>query len=152
MSTAVKRTTLVVRSVERSMAFYQDVLGFTTTLDQEITMSGSGYPAGNAGDRVRLAMMLGNDSKGSLIGLLEHLDPRLPVPAERAVGIGDMAIVMQTEDLDRVRRECEAFGAKIYSEPHLFTIAGPGGKPVRMRSMTIFDPDGSILEVNESPA
>ena len=64
MSTVVKRTTLVVRSVERSMAFYRDVLGFTAAFDQEITMAGAGYPAAGAGDRVRLVMMQGKDPAG----------------------------------------------------------------------------------------
>ena len=125
MSTAVKRTTLVVRSARRSMAFYRDVLGFTTAFDSEITMSGSGYPAGKAGDRIRLAMMQGNDTGGSLNGLLEHLDPRLPEPAERAVGIGDTVMVMQTEDLDRVHRQCKASGVKIYSPLIRSRSAGP---------------------------
>ena len=151
MSTVVKRTTLVVRSVERSMAFYRDVLGFTAAFDQEITMAGNGYPAAGPGDRVRLVMMQGKDPAGSMIGLLEHLDPRLPEPDERAVGIGDSVIVMHTDDLDRAHRECEASGARIFSRPHAFTITGVDGKPAQMRSMTIFDPDGFILEVNQRP-
>ena len=151
MSTVVKRTTLVVRSVEHSMAFYRDVLGFTAVFDQEITMAGAGYPAAKAGDRVRLVMMQGKDPAGSMIGLLEHLDPTLPEPDERAVGIGDSVIVVHTDDLDRVHRECEASGARIFSLPHAFTITGADGKPAQMRSMTIFDPDGFILEVNQRP-
>ena len=151
MSAEIKRTTLVVRSAARSMAFYREVLGFTTAFDHELTMSASGYPAGNAGDRIRLAMMQGSDPNGSMIGLLEHLDPRLPEPAERPVGIGDTVIVMQTGDLDRVLRECAASGVRIFSEPHAFSISGPDGEPVQMRSMTIFDPDGFILEINQRP-
>ena len=151
MSTVIKRTTLVVRSVERSQAFYRDVLGFTTAFDQEITMAGSGYPAARAGDRVRLVMMQGSDPGGSMIGLLEHLDPKLPEPAERSTGIGDSVIVMHTADLDRVHRACSASGVRVFSEPHPFTIRGPDGKPAQMQSMTVFDPDGFILEINQRP-
>ena len=151
MSTVIKRTTLVVRSVERSKAFYRDVLGFTTTFDQEITMAGSGYPAARAGDRVRLAMMQGSDPGGSMVGLLEHLDPKLPEPAERSVGIGDTVIVMHTADLDRVHRACSAAGVRVFFEPHPFTIRAPDGQPVQMQSMTVFDPDGFIIEINQRP-
>ena len=151
MSTVIKRTTLVVRDLDRSMAFYRDVLGFTAAFDEEITMSGSGYPAGKAGDQIRLAMMQGGDSAGSMIGLLQHLDPALPEPAARPVGIGDAVMVLQTDDLDHVHSQCEASGTRVYSPPHAFTISGPDGKPVQMRSMTIFDPDGFILEVNQRP-
>ena len=152
MSTVVKRTTLVVSNMERSIAFYCDVLGFKAIFDEQITMTGSGYPACNSGDRIRLAMMQGNDPAGSMIGLLEHLDPRLPEPAKRAVGIGDMVVVMQTDDLDRAHRECESSGGRIYSQPHPFSISGPDGKPVQMQSMTVFDPDGFILEINQRPS
>ena len=151
MPSVVKRTTLVVRDLVRSIAFYREILGFTVAFDQEIAMSGSGYPAGNAGDRIRLAMLQGGDPGGSLIGLLQHLDPALPEPARRAVGIGDAVLVLQTDDLDQVHRACEASGVRIYSPPHPFTLTGPDGNPVRMRSMTIFDPDGFILEINERP-
>lgn len=151
MSTVIKRTTLVVRDVERSIAFYRDVLGFTTAFDHELTMSNSGYPAAKAGDRIRLVMLQGGDPSGSMIGLLEHLEPRLPEPAKRPVGIGDSVIVLHTDDLERAERNCESSGGSIFSRPHSFTISGADGKSVRMRSMTILDPDGFILEVNRRP-
>ena len=151
MPTVLKRTTLVVSDIKRSIAFYTNVLGFATAFDQEMTMSGSGYPAGKAGDRIRLAMLTGGDPSGSLIGLLQHLDPALPEPSKRAVGIGDSVIVLETGDLGRVERDCEASGGRIFSPPHSFTLKGPNGKPIPMRSMTIFDPDGFILEVNQRP-
>ena len=40
MTTLVKRTTLIVRSLERSMAFYGDVLGLSRYYDDEIVLSG----------------------------------------------------------------------------------------------------------------
>ena len=91
MSTAVKRTTLVVRSARRSMAFYRDVLGFTTAFESEITMSGSGYPAGKAGDRIRLAMMQGKAS-----GVKIHSPPHpftISGPDGRPVQMSSMTIL-----------------------------------------------------------
>ena len=151
MTSHVKRTTLVVRDLERAAGFYRSVLGFEVVFDNEITMSGSGYPAGKDGDRIRLAMMQGGDPTSGMIGLLHHLDPPLPKPPQRPVGIGDTVMVLQTDDLDRVEHNCEACGGRIFSSPHTFTLKGPGGKPVQTRSMTIFDPDGFILEINERP-
>ena len=86
-----------------------------------------------------------------MVGLLEHLDPKLPEPAERSVGIGDTVIVMHTADLDRVHRACSAAGVRVFSEPHPFTIRAPDGKLVQMQSMTVFDPDGFIIEINQRP-
>ena len=152
MSAVIKRTTLVVRSVERSKAFYRDVLGFTNTFDQEITMAGSGYPAAEAGDRVRLAMMQGSDPGGSMVGLLEHLDPKLPEPAERSVGIGDTVIVMHTADLDRVHRACSAAAVRVFSASRpVHGSASRNGKPVHKAPMTEFDSHTGSLEINQRP-
>ncbi|MFM7625086.1 MAG: VOC family protein, partial [Gammaproteobacteria bacterium] len=50
----VKRTTLIVRDVERSRAFYRDVLGMRTWYDDRITLSGVGLAAGQKGDETHL--------------------------------------------------------------------------------------------------
>ena len=48
MTTLVKRTTLIVRSLERSVAFYGDVLGLSKYYDDEIVLSGVGLAAASA--------------------------------------------------------------------------------------------------------
>jgi catechol 2,3-dioxygenase-like lactoylglutathione lyase family enzyme len=56
MPNIVKRTTLIVRNLDRSLAFYRDVLGFSVWYDDEIVLSGVGLAAGAAGDRTRLGI------------------------------------------------------------------------------------------------
>jgi len=48
MNNVLKRTTLIVRDAERSLAFYRDVLGMTVWYDDEIVLSGHGLAAGRS--------------------------------------------------------------------------------------------------------
>jgi catechol 2,3-dioxygenase-like lactoylglutathione lyase family enzyme len=48
MPSLVKRTTLIVRSLERSTAFYRDVLGLSVWYDDEVVLSGVGLAAGSS--------------------------------------------------------------------------------------------------------
>ena len=47
MNTIIKRTTLLVRSCERSSTFYRDVFGMTVYYDDVIELGGVGLAAGN---------------------------------------------------------------------------------------------------------
>ncbi|MCS6948452.1 MAG: VOC family protein, partial [Steroidobacteraceae bacterium] len=105
MATLVRRTTLIVRSVERSTAFYRDVIGLKVWYDDTIVLSGVGLAAGRAGDRTRLVIMQAEDPLVGMIGLLEFTEPRLPEPPRRArLGIGDIVFVMQTDDVAALYR------------------------------------------------
>jgi catechol 2,3-dioxygenase-like lactoylglutathione lyase family enzyme len=75
MPTIVKRTTLIVRDLERSLAFYRDVLGFRVWYDDRIVLSGIGLAAGAQGDRTRLVIVRAEDPVVGMIGLLQFTEP-----------------------------------------------------------------------------
>lgn len=154
MANFLKRTTLIVRDVERSMRFYRDVLGLDVWYDDEIVLSGQGLAAGAAGDRTRLVIMKALDPVVGMIGLLQWLEPPLPVPAaERGrLGIGDVVFVMQGDDVREVHRRLLAWGARVFAEPHRFEVRGADGAPVTMTSISFWDPDGYFFELNERHA
>ena len=101
MPPLVKRTTLIVRSIERSVAFYRDVLGLAIWYDDEIELSGVGLAAGARGDRTHLVIMKAADPVVGMIGLLQFTAPPLPEPAapRLRLGIGDIVFVMQGDDV-----------------------------------------------------
>jgi catechol 2,3-dioxygenase-like lactoylglutathione lyase family enzyme len=150
VSTILKRTTLIVRDLERSLAFYRDVLGFTVWYDGEIVLSGVGLAAGGAGDRTRLVIVKAQDPVVGMIGLLQFTAPELPAPPVRErLGIGDVVFVMQTDDVHGVHRRALAFGARIHAAPHGFEVTGATGEHLRMTSLSVWDPDGYFLEINQ---
>ena len=80
MTSIVKRTTLFVRDMEASLAWYQQVLGMSVWFDKPFTLSGIGLAAGKAGDKTRLVILKCEDDVVGMIGLLQWLEPDEPPP------------------------------------------------------------------------
>ncbi len=150
MPTLVKRTTLIVRSIDRSLAFYRDVLGFSVWYDDLITLSGVGLAAGGKGDLTRLVIVKAEDPVVGMIGLLEFVDPRQTEPPPRhRLGIGDVVFVLQGDDVSGVYQRARAFGARVHAAPHRFEVRGADGEPLSMTSLSLWDPDDYFIEYNQ---
>ena len=150
MPPLVKRTTLIVRDIGRSLAFYRDVLGLSVWYDDEVVLSGVGLAAGAKGDRTRLIILKAEDPVIGMIGLLEFTAPRLPEPPRRErLGIGDIVFVMQGRHLVEVHRRAIAFGARIHAPPHAFEVRGADGRMLSMTSLSLWDPDDFFIEYNQ---
>jgi catechol 2,3-dioxygenase-like lactoylglutathione lyase family enzyme len=147
----LKRTTLIVADAARSLAFYRDLLGFGVWYDGEIVLSGQSLAAGAAGDRTRLVIMKAADPVIGMIGLLQWVEPALPVPGvpRTRLGVGDVVFVMQGDDVAGTHRRLVEAGARIFAEPHPFEVRGADGALLRMTSMSFWDPDGYFIELNE---
>jgi catechol 2,3-dioxygenase-like lactoylglutathione lyase family enzyme len=151
--TDVRRVTMIVRSIDNSLALYRDVLGLRVNYDAEVTMSGVALPAGPPGARARLVLLNGNDPFIGWIGLMEWLEPRLPDPGPypRRMGIGGHVIVVNTDDIDgRCARAAQVPGVTMTAAPRLQTYPGRNGGPeIRVRGCNLLDPDGTLLEINQ---
>jgi catechol 2,3-dioxygenase-like lactoylglutathione lyase family enzyme len=146
----VKRTTLIVRDLDRSVAFYRDVLGLSVWYDDQIVLSGVAFAAGAKGDRTRLVIMKADDPVIGMIGLLEFIEPRLSEPGRRSrLGIGDIVFVMQGKDVAAVHQRAIEFGARVHAAPHQFEVRGADGQKVRMTSLSLWDPDDFFIEYNQ---
>ena len=154
MTSIVKRTTLIVRDADRSLAFYRDVLGLTVWYDDEIVLGGVTLPVGARGDRTRLVIMRADDPVIGMIGLLQFTAPPLPAPeTERAtLGIGDVVFVMQTDDVEAVYARLQQWGARVQAPPHAFEVRGADGAWLRMTTLSFWDPDGYFFEINQRHA
>ena len=150
MGNIVKRTTLVVRDMEESLAIYRDILGMTVWLDDEVVLSGVGLAAGKAGDRTHLVILKCQDPVVGMIGLLQFTDPPLEAPPlPESVGIGSIVFVFQSDDVLGAYEKLKAAGARIHAEPHNFEITGHDGAHLKMTSISFFDPDGYFIEMNQ---
>lgn len=148
--TVNKRTTLIVSDMKRSRAFYQDCLGMTVYYDDEVIVSGDGLPAGEPGSKTHLIILKCQDPVIGMIGLLEFLEPRLPEPPQHKerVGIGDTVFVMDVDDVDTVYERLVANDFPLYAAPHEWEIRAANGQIKRMKSVSLFDPDGYFVELN----
>ncbi len=146
----IKRTTLIVRDIKKSRHWYEHVLGMTTWLDTEITLTGEGLCAGAPGDRTHLVIMRAEDEKIGMIGLLQWLDPPLPAPEiPTSVSYGLPVFVVETDDAPELARRAQALGTRIYNPGREFTMPGADGGTRHLIGVSLFDPDGHFLECNQ---
>ena len=124
MSTDVRRTTVIVRDMEASLAFWRDALGLVENYDTEVTLSGVALPVGTPGTRARLVLLNANDPFIGWIGLMELVDPPLDEPPyPRRLGVGSAVIVVNTDDVEaRCAAAAVVPGATMTAQPRLQTL------------------------------
>jgi catechol 2,3-dioxygenase-like lactoylglutathione lyase family enzyme len=149
----VRRTTLIVRDIERSLPFWRDALGLAVVYDEMIERPLDPERPDGEKRSLRLVLMRANDSFIGAVGLLEYVSPRRP---ERVAGedrpiVGDFIMVVNAKDLDtRWDKVKSVPGARVLSEPSRVEYPAPGGNGVIpvMVSM-VRDPDGYFVELNQ---
>ena len=150
MTTMVRRTTLLVRDLDASLAFYRDVLGLDVYYDNEITLTGELLPAGDKGDVTRLVIVRGEDPVIGMIGLLQWIDPVKPAPpVDHTVGYGNPIFVLAVDDAAATHDRAKAHGCTIRAPLSETEYPGADGGVVRVRSVGLFDPDGHFFECNQ---
>jgi catechol 2,3-dioxygenase-like lactoylglutathione lyase family enzyme len=150
MQTILRRTTIVVRDIDKSIAFYRDAVGLRVGWDRESVL-GDAIPLAS-GAKGRFATVMGEDEMIGMIGLLQVVDPPLPappVPDTDTLAVGATIFVIGTADCDGVYERLKSLGARIYKAPYDQELKGRDGKPIKMRSMAAWDPDGHFLEINQ---
>jgi catechol 2,3-dioxygenase-like lactoylglutathione lyase family enzyme len=149
----VRRTTLVVRNVDRALTFYRDALGLTVVYDQEIVRPPQPDDVTKTERRMRLALLRANDDFIGVIGLLEYTAPRMAEPSgePQRPGIGDVILVINAADLDqRFEKVRTTPGVRIATEPFLTSYPSPDGKgTIPVRVSAVWDPDGYFVELNQ---
>ncbi len=134
-------TSLAVRDVDKSIAFYEAVFEFKLVLDERGVTKKIESIAGLMGLKCDL-VQLRSPISPHVLELIEfsHLDVTLPAIEERPVGPGAAHVCFQVPDLQQSLKHVESFGA------------------VRVGAVTQFDegisvycqePGGSFLEIEE---
>ena len=150
-TTTVKRTTLIVRDIEVSSKWYEEVLGMSLYYDDTITLGGKGMAAGKKGDVTHLKIYKCSDPVIGMIGLLQWIDPELPAPEEipTKVDYGNPTFVVDTDNVDEVYKKALTLGTHIYSKPHEWSVRGADGNMINFITLSVFDPDGYFYEINQ---
>ncbi|MEQ9112074.1 MAG: VOC family protein [Rhodospirillaceae bacterium] len=156
--TAVRRTTLLVEDIGRSIDFYQR-LGLTPWFERSSTDTDEGGVIGaldlplTSDPKIgRIVIMRGNDDRIGMIGLLGYQRP--PLASARGnlmgLGVGDIIIMIETDDINFVYNRLQETGARFHTPPERFEVTNPDGS-VRDTGyrMFVYDPDGHLIEVSE---
>jgi glyoxylase I family protein len=143
---AADHTGITVSNLERSLAFWRDVLGFelshtahqTGELAEEIT--------GVAGVEIKLAVV--KTPGGHKIELLQYLAPSDRNHAHlRPCDVGHVHVTLLVDDLDAVLEKISASGWKAAGKPQTLKSGPNAGK----RVIYVRDPDGTTIEFMEMP-
>ncbi|MDB6147002.1 MAG: Glyoxalase/bleomycin resistance/dioxygenase family protein [Spartobacteria bacterium] len=142
----INHTGITVTNLERSLAFWQGVLGFELSHRAHHTGELASGVTGVAGAEISLAVLKGYGHK---IELLEYL-----APADRrrqnlrACDVGSVHVALTVDNLDAVLSAVAASGWKAAGKPQTLPSGPNAGKQV----IYVRDSDGTTIEFMQPPA
>jgi len=149
----LRRTTLVVRDIDKSLALYRDALGMTVAYDQELTSPGLSDRAGDDGqNRSRLVLLKANNDFIGMLGLWQFLDQTAAdkaSPHKADFTPGQIVLLFNSKNLDSTFSRAAAVpGVTAFEQPHERRYPSPQGDIVVRVSM-LTDNDGHTIELNQ---
>lgn len=149
----LRRTTLIVESIENSLRFYRDALGMKVIYDNMIRTPREAASDDEAEISRRLVFVRANDDYIGIIGLLEYTKPRKPIrePEPVAFSSGSPVLLFNTDDVDGTFEAASKVpGVEILNDPVNVTFPSYDGNGViEVRLSTLRDPDGFLVELNQ---
>ena len=145
--TGADHTGITVSNLERSLAFWRDVLGFGLSHIAHQTGKMAKEITGVAGAEIKLAVV--KAPGGHKIELLEYL---APPDGKRHVNllpcdVGHVHVALIVDDLEDVLERIAKFGWKAAGEPQTLKSGPNTGK----RVVYVRDPDGTTIEFMQPP-
>ncbi|MEM7283433.1 MAG: VOC family protein [Pseudomonadota bacterium] len=106
----VRRTTLVVRDIDRSLAFYRDALGLKVIYDQIIRSPRNAETDEQADRSLRLVFLRANDDFIGIIGLMQYRKPQKTALHQGAepFSVGSTVFVINAKDAKAVFEKARA--------------------------------------------
>jgi catechol 2,3-dioxygenase-like lactoylglutathione lyase family enzyme len=145
---AADHTGITVSNLERSLAFWRDVLGFELSHTAHQTGEMAREITGVPGSEIKLAVV--KAPGGHKIELLEYL---APADRKRRVDlepcdVGSVHVALVVDDLDAILSAINASGWKAAGKPQTLQSGPNTGK----RVVYVRDPDGTTLEFMQTPS
>jgi catechol 2,3-dioxygenase-like lactoylglutathione lyase family enzyme len=134
-------TGITVANLERSLAFWRDVLGFERSHTAHQTGELAEQITGVKGAELKLAVV--KAPNGHKIELLEYLAPPDQKRADvRPCDVGHVHVALLVDDLDAIMERIGASGWKAAGKPQTLKTGPNAGKCV----VYVRDPDGTTIE------
>ncbi len=140
-------TGITVSNLERSLAFWRDVLGFELSHTAHQTGKMASEITGVEGAELRLAVV--KTPGGHKIELLEYCAPsdRKQHVDLRPCDVGHLHVALIVDDLDAILCAINASGWKAAGKPQTLQSGPNAGK----RVVYVRDPDGTTIEFMQAP-
>jgi catechol 2,3-dioxygenase-like lactoylglutathione lyase family enzyme len=142
----VNHTGITVSNLERSLAFWRDVLGFELSHRAHQTGKLASEITGVAGAEISLAVLKGYGHK---IELLEYSGPAERKHfSPRPCDLGSLHVALLVDNLESVLAKIAQSGWQAAGEPQTLTVGPNAGK----RVVYVRDSDGTTIEFMQPPA
>jgi glyoxylase I family protein len=144
---AADHTGITVSNLERSLAFWRDVLGFEFSHSARQSSEMAEQITGVKGAELKLAVV--KTPGGHKIELLEYLAPadRKKNLDLRPCDVGHAHVALIVENLEPLLERIAASGWKAGGKPQTLAVGPNAGK----RVIYVRDPDGTTIEFMEMP-
>ena len=144
---AADHTGITVSNLERSLAFWQNVIGFEFSHRAHQKGEMAEKITGVKGAELLLAVL--KTPGGHKIELLQYLAPadRSQDSALRPCDVGHVHVALRVENLDELLAKIAVSGWKAAGDPQTLTAGPNAGK----RVIYVRDPDGTTIEFMEVP-
>jgi catechol 2,3-dioxygenase-like lactoylglutathione lyase family enzyme len=145
---AADHTGITVSNLDRSLAFWRDVLGFELSHTAHQTGELAREITGVPGSEIKLAVL--KAPGGHKVELLEYLGPpdRKKNVNLRPCDVGSVHVALLVDDLNAVLNTIAAAGWKAAGKPQTLKSGPNAGK----RVVYVRDPDGTTIEFMQPPA
>jgi catechol 2,3-dioxygenase-like lactoylglutathione lyase family enzyme len=149
----LRRTTLIVRDIDRSLALYRDALGMKVIYDNKIRSPRDAASDDEAERVSRLVFLRANDDFVGIIGLLQYQKPRRQAAVQGLEPFtpGSSVLLFNSKNLSETFEKARnVLGTRVLFEPtrrEYPSYDGKGTIPVKVSVIT--DPDGFVIELNQ---
>jgi catechol 2,3-dioxygenase-like lactoylglutathione lyase family enzyme len=142
---ATDHTGFTVANIDRSLAFWQGVLGFELSHRAHHTGDLASEVTGVPGAEISIAVL---KAPGHRIELLEYHAPSDRKRADlRPCDVGSVHVALMVDNLDAVLRTIAASGWSAVGKPQILKTGPNAGK----RIVYVRDPDGTTIELMQPP-
>jgi glyoxylase I family protein len=142
---AADHTGITVANLERSLAFWRDVLGFELSHCPHQTGDLASEITGVPGAEISIAVLKGYGHKIELLQYLAPSDRKHVVL--RPCDVGSVHVALLVDDLDAVLNTISSSGWKAAGKPQTLKSGPNAGK----RVVYVRDPDGTTIEFMQPP-
>lgn len=145
---AVKRTTIVVKDLERSLAFYRDLLGLSVFFDGTIPNPGASEVTGIDCRSLRMVVLRAEELDTGMIGLMaiDGANPPLQATTPGAdLRTGEAILVIPTTQIKQLYARLQEAEVNIVTPPVAVEVPN---RP-EIHEMMIRDPDGLVINITQ---
>ena len=143
----ISRTTIVTRDLDKSLKFWNNLMGLHQLIDAMIPNPGASKILGQKCDFLHVVVLTSNNQEIGIIGIAEIIGGETTIkskPVSFHVEFGETCIVVRTKDLKKLLIDIISSGTTIISYPTRLDL------PIEEEvwEMFIRDPDGTLVNLS----